>query len=58
MSGEFRQVTVAFTTRDGDETGVYADEVSDEIARVCQAALDEWYAKRGRSLLRTEPSVT
>jgi hypothetical protein len=41
--------------KDGEQ--MYADDVADEVRDVVQAAVNEWYERRGRELLACEPDV-
>lgn len=62
MSAELRGLSIAFTVRTPDHLPklpngeqMYADDVSEELSDVVWAAVREWYASRGKDLLRCEP---
>lgn len=63
MSKEMRNIGIGFTVhssehlpeKDGEQ--MYADDVATEMIDVINAALDTWYAQRGKDLLACEPIV-
>ncbi|MFG2970802.1 hypothetical protein ACGFZS_46790 [Streptomyces sp. NPDC048288] len=64
MSKELRGVDVAFTVHSPDNLPVkdgeqmYADDVVLEVREAVEAAVGEWYARRGRELLASEPLIS
>ncbi len=63
MSKELRGVDIAFTVhsvehlpeKNGEQ--MYADDVVAEVQAVVEAAVGEWYARRGQELLASEPLI-
>lgn len=63
MSKELRRIEIACTvhspdnlpTKDGEQ--MYADDVVEEMRETVEAAITDWYQRRGRELLATEPMV-
>lgn len=64
MGGEYRHVEVSLSIPDADGLPrlpggefMYPDDVVEEVNAVVKAAVDTWYATRGKGLLRSEPFI-
>ena len=59
MSKYFHQFGIGMTVYGSDRLpdGLDDDKVVDELRKVVQRAVDEWYAERGHEFLACEPTV-